>query len=287
MHSYRSANVEYLMDAPRLCTEICEHIMDYVRESSPWWNREEHYFPTLPGKVSISPKDVQTCMRTFSACSLTCSSWLPRARVHLYRIVTLRDTRDVEIFVRTITGTPHLADLVRELVPNVQFYLSFAQGRLVKSLRNLRTLVFPLFKTSGTPWSYPQHYYTYVTQFPFTELVLRMDLTSRDGLRLLCALEIIWTSKSLERLTFEVRGVTPELGDSQLRRMGNLRKRWSGDKLKTLVIKVSPNSVAMLILSQLLNAHIVSGFCIQRRGNHAYPTHSPLRHRGRASRCYL
>ncbi|KAI0659195.1 hypothetical protein C8Q70DRAFT_916002 [Cubamyces menziesii] len=63
---------------------------------------------------------------TLLASALTCSAWLPRARVHLYSSVALYKPETYRLFSRTIAGSPSLGALVKELeldVNTIQFKL--------------------------------------------------------------------------------------------------------------------------------------------------------------------
>ncbi|KAH9948639.1 hypothetical protein B0H21DRAFT_220272 [Amylocystis lapponica] len=52
---------------------------------------------------------------TLRACALTCSSWLPRSRYHIFYTVTLTTRAKLMAFAKLLTTKPHLDALVHEL----------------------------------------------------------------------------------------------------------------------------------------------------------------------------
>ncbi|KAI0369429.1 hypothetical protein BV20DRAFT_1113697 [Pilatotrama ljubarskyi] len=59
--------------------------------------------------------DDSESLATLRACALTCRAWLARARIHLYRHVTLENSEELEQFLRTVAHTGELGALVRTL----------------------------------------------------------------------------------------------------------------------------------------------------------------------------
>ncbi|RPD58769.1 hypothetical protein L226DRAFT_540215 [Lentinus tigrinus ALCF2SS1-7] len=231
------------MDSPRVPTELSELIIDRVRDSAlPWWGRLKFVFGTQSYRLGTADH-VGRDLHTLRACALTCSAWLPRARVNLYHTVVFDDPHDVELFVRAIqvadsSSTRHcLADLVRELV--VEFaggYIPFAQGTLLRKLRSLRTVVFPLLRVDShsAGWHYPSpRHHVLVAQFnSLTELVF--DLNLGDYRMVVYAFRVVWAVRGLERLTLMFSGHPPAFTNAQVQPLRALQRPWSCSKLKTL-----------------------------------------------------
>ncbi|KAI0931712.1 hypothetical protein AcW2_000543 [Taiwanofungus camphoratus] len=72
---------------PELPIETCEHILDHL------WDDP----------------------RTLAACLHTCRAWVPRCRLHLYRVVTLKGKRRYRLFEKLLWRSPYIASYVREL----------------------------------------------------------------------------------------------------------------------------------------------------------------------------
>ncbi|KAI0659188.1 hypothetical protein C8Q70DRAFT_127015 [Cubamyces menziesii] len=72
--------------------------------------------PMIPLEICLDVIDrlsLDCC--TLRACALTCSAWLPRARVHLYKSITLHKPETYRLFSQAIAGTPILGALVTNL----------------------------------------------------------------------------------------------------------------------------------------------------------------------------
>ncbi|KAH9923253.1 uncharacterized protein B0H18DRAFT_1212289 [Fomitopsis serialis] len=87
------------MPRPELPIEIQEHILDHLYDDPP----------------------------TLRACCLTCSTWVPTTRLHIFRVVKLRNTRDCLRFLSTLESTSEahggggVGALIRELkLPTMQ-----------------------------------------------------------------------------------------------------------------------------------------------------------------------
>ncbi|KAI9069324.1 hypothetical protein FKP32DRAFT_1671465 [Trametes sanguinea] len=84
------------MQAPRLPPDLCFAIIDAVWASADWRDTDR--------------------LATLRACALTSTTWWRRARYQLYRRVALADPSETLCrFVRTITESPALGDLVKWL----------------------------------------------------------------------------------------------------------------------------------------------------------------------------
>ena len=262
----------------RLPIELCELIIDCVRDPQalPWWARLQLVFQIR--WHAKSPTDLeQAHLHTLRACALTCSSWLPRARANLFHTVVFEDQEDVDRFVCSIAENHRLADFVRELV--VDFaggYVPFAQGTLVKTLRRVRTVVFPLLGVST--WHYPPRHQLLVAQLPLTELVF--DVYASDYRMVVYAFSVVWSARALERLTIMFSGHPPAFTEAQVRRIGVLRRRWSCGQLMTLAASVRERSEQYERRRSLLTW--CSG-SVPAAG-HGYLASSTIRHRSRAGR---
>ncbi|KAI0800293.1 hypothetical protein C8Q74DRAFT_402751 [Fomes fomentarius] len=100
------------MNDSRLPVEICEHIIDFER---PWAG-------ILRGK------------KFWCSTTLVCSAWLPRSRFNLYRKVTLKNSGQARLLLRTLEENSHLAHLVVKLELRCREYMPLAQlARLLKN----------------------------------------------------------------------------------------------------------------------------------------------------------
>ncbi len=80
----------------RLPLELCEHIIDarYQEPSCRDW---------------FTPRILY---RTWLSTALVCFDWLPRTRFNLFRHVRVDSSSDCNLFLRTLSSSPHLATLV-------------------------------------------------------------------------------------------------------------------------------------------------------------------------------
>ncbi|KAI0706026.1 hypothetical protein C8T65DRAFT_234472 [Cerioporus squamosus] len=90
------------MQNSRLPIELCELVIDLIPDPQPWWEFPRSWFGARP----------ETLVKYTSVCS----AWLPRARLVLYHSIRFRTPSQVDLFIRTITENPSLANMVRELV---------------------------------------------------------------------------------------------------------------------------------------------------------------------------
>ncbi|RDX50016.1 hypothetical protein OH76DRAFT_476588 [Lentinus brumalis] len=221
------------MQHSRLPLELCEQVIDCIWKTHPWWDRHQlvHRIPIYVG-ASEDP------LRDLRACGWTCSAWYPRARFHIYHTVTFNHDHQVELFMRSVFETPHLADLVHELIVYMpqDTNIPFARGVLSTKLLRLRTVVFPLSSVHRV-WLYPPHHHNLVTQFPLTDLVF--DLSPYNNSMLVYALRIIWSLRDLRSLTMMLIGGAPvgQGNDSLVSRIRSLRRSWSCAKLKVLTLQ--------------------------------------------------
>ncbi|TBU54946.1 hypothetical protein BD310DRAFT_720666 [Dichomitus squalens] len=158
-----------MMPARRLPLEVLENVIDSLERD-------------IGGYASLR------------ACALTCTDCLPRSRLNLYYNVTLRDKEALSSFVQTLSIRSHLGLFVQQLCIGSSAhasYLSFAQGVLVRSLRNLRRLVLWM------DWNNcPPKYHQIVSQFPIRELHLQREFESMARL-----FQLLWVLPDLRSVT--------------------------------------------------------------------------------------
>lgn len=80
--------------------EVYEHIIDacYEENSIYYWSE-------------INTDPYRTWLRT----ALVCSDWLPRTRFNLYHDIRMHRTPNYDLLLRTLSHSPHLADLIRRV----------------------------------------------------------------------------------------------------------------------------------------------------------------------------
>ncbi|RDX46038.1 hypothetical protein OH76DRAFT_1485821 [Lentinus brumalis] len=215
------------MKPARIPLELCELIIDSIRESPPWPRR-------LVGSVHDAQGEL---LLSFRACAIVCSAWLPRARYNLYYRISFRLPSQVELLIRSLDENPSLAAMVRELVLSPGVYIPFAHATLVRRLRHLRTLVYelPASNTASGNWPYPPHYHRLVAQFPLTVLAIRYSYGPLATTAWFEMFRLIWTLRNLESLHLELYHI-PDLTDLEVQRLAATRRPGACAQLKTLVI---------------------------------------------------
>ena len=216
--------------------EVCELIVDSVPEQRRWWEVD----------------DEEDSSFTFRMCALTCSDWLPRARVHLYRTLNITSSLQLDKVLTTLAVVPDLAKLVHRLhVPYGGKYIPFAQPYFVKQFCNLRSLNY-VYRTPGAIDCFPHNHHLLVARFPLTELVIEGDLQNLQ--RSWCKIfRLIWSLRELESLKLNVAS-SSSLTDAEIQLLSTARRAWSCAQLKRLVLVVSsiaPASRVCIIDSQL------------------------------------
>ncbi|KAI0730782.1 hypothetical protein C8Q76DRAFT_792923 [Earliella scabrosa] len=186
---------------------------------------------------------------TLLACSLVCSGWLRESRRVLYHKVGFTHQHNIALFIRTITGNPPLADLVRRLVVDPKCtryvfdrpqerryalgweiyqwrtahqpwqwldspirygtYINFTHGTLIDRLRHLEDLELRFLDLHK---DYPPNLTALVGRFPIRELTLW-----NCSLPLVKTFELIWSLRNLRRLSLHctIDGSVPENIHSQ------------------------------------------------------------------------
>ncbi|RPD76866.1 hypothetical protein L226DRAFT_569108 [Lentinus tigrinus ALCF2SS1-7] len=216
------------MQNARLPLELCELIIDSsVEPSRPWWDGRDP-----------SPADVSH-LRSYTS---ICTAWLKRARSTLYHTVVLTSTSQIDLFVRSTTENPLLADLVRGIVvlsrgsyPNSGTYIPLAREALVRSFRHLSTLVFSF--EGQARWSYPPRYEMLLANFPITELVLLYaDATSNCRTLWFETFRLVWSLRHLQTLHLDMGRSSSGLTDSDVQRLKAMQRPWACAELKTLIL---------------------------------------------------
>lgn len=172
------------MDQGRLPIDVCERVIDMITTGS---HHSRTFYPLY--------------LNDLCACALTCSDWLPRSRLNLYRQVRIRERNDLDRFSETIlVDQPFLANLVQELVlghpPEKKErtgYVPFAEIALVHALRNVRVLTLSNFN-----WHALHHqYHREAAQYPVVELnIIGGSFNALPDL-----LRVIWAFQQLRSLT--------------------------------------------------------------------------------------
>ncbi len=181
----------------RLPIELCERVIDLIKEPEPWW---EGY---------VWRRDEPEYFVKYTS---VCWPLLPCVRRILYRTVEFRKPSGVDLFMRSIAENPHLADMVRELVINPKYtgmYIPFGRTKLLKHLRRLETLVFD-FCHPDEIWVYPPRYCALVTNYSITKLCIRCQVSSSIWSEMF---RLIWSLHSLETLQLSCSSSTSSVVD--------------------------------------------------------------------------
>ncbi|RPD64355.1 hypothetical protein L227DRAFT_326226 [Lentinus tigrinus ALCF2SS1-6] len=203
--------------------ELCELIMDLVVEPFPRWKRFHWSTDCRPGNVVH--------------CARVCSAWLPRARCVLYSSVLFKNPSQVQHFINSITESPLLADMVRELVIKPEddnTYIPFVHERLLGRLRYLRTLVYDFAR--GRAWVYPPHHHLLIARFPLTELAIRYPCRDANPAMWFETFRLICSLHHLHTLHLYI-GTSPGLSDADIVRLDTIRRLPACAKIETLVIE--------------------------------------------------
>ncbi|KAI0706025.1 hypothetical protein C8T65DRAFT_234447 [Cerioporus squamosus] len=204
------------MQNSRLSIELCELVIDFIQEPGPWWDLT---WWMLQNDPAILVK--YTCI---------CSAWLPRARRVLYHTIKFRKPSQVDLFIRSITENPSLANAVHDLIitpKGERTYIPFVHHTLVTRLRRLRTLMF--YFDCGQKWVFPPRHHELVAMLPVTNLVIMYP--SDDHRVWSGVFRLIYSLRNLQAL--HIYGPTsygkPRFDTTR-------RPSWVCSKLRTLVL---------------------------------------------------
>ena len=93
--------------SPRLPIEVCERIIDWVAAAPEFDNLYKLY-------------EDDFALATLRSCSLTCRSWTPRTRLHLFRILRVRCSPNTEGDINGVcsllANNPALTSFVTTLI---------------------------------------------------------------------------------------------------------------------------------------------------------------------------
>lgn len=173
----------------------------------------------------------------------------------------------LELFIRTITANPSLADLAYELVVDPEepgAYIPFVRDALFKRLRHLKTLVCGF--RPGMTWAYPPRYHVLVARFPITELAVHFrELRSSFRTVWFETFRLIWSLRHLARLHLDMQSDSaPGLTEVDMQRLRAIRRPWACASLTTLVLDVS-SSTAYHVAHSLIVLVYASGLGLPRR----------------------
>ncbi|KAI0683528.1 hypothetical protein C8Q76DRAFT_318178 [Earliella scabrosa] len=169
------------MTIGRLPIEICEHIIDAC------WRSD------VPRVFSY---------HVLRQTSLVCSAWLPRSQMNLLYQVELTKESHVDLLLRTLQETPHLADLVVRLVVkpvHKNAYIPFFRAPLPRLLKKCIALDF--CQLTWTPYS-PRYADLY---FPYWSGIVELHITIPVANVLHSLWRFIWSLPKLSAL--HVRGM--------------------------------------------------------------------------------
>ena len=121
---------------PRLPTEVCERVIDWVAAAPPF------------GEMYFRPYHDDDALNTLRACALTCKAWTPRTRLHLFRVLRVRcsPTADgnVEDFAALLINNPALRSfthtIMAKAVPDELSTLHVVPIKLPRMMSSLERL---------------------------------------------------------------------------------------------------------------------------------------------------
>ena len=224
------------MQDSRFPVELCELVIDFVpcQWSYRWY--EGHWW------WSSKPWELVRLMSI-------CSAWLPRARIVLYDTVVFKRPSQVDLFLRSITETPHLADMVHRLVisPDDDLkdnYIPFVHYTLTSRLQYLESLAY-----IGMDFrNHPSHHHVLVSQLPIRTLIVN---SVHNVMSVVELFRIVWSLRHLQTLDIHMGWIKRR--DVDMRHLNALRRSWACSKLRTLRLNVSPQ----LCLVVLCLTHVI------------------------------
>ncbi|RPD64356.1 hypothetical protein L226DRAFT_569796 [Lentinus tigrinus ALCF2SS1-7] len=209
------------MEHSRLPIELCELVIDLVREPLPWWRRHELLQESTP--------------RQFVKYTLVCFHWLPRARFLLYHTVAFESPVQVELFKRSITENPSLVDNVRELKLDPRSDIAYIPVvLLMRCLPYLRTLIWNFARQNA--WAYPPRHHSLVARLPITDLAIRYPHAASNRTTWMETFRLIWSLDSLQRLHL-FNWVPLDVTLSDMQQLNAIRPLRACANLKTVVLE--------------------------------------------------
>ena len=147
---------------------------------------------------------ISSLYSTWRACAATCKDWHPRSRYNLLHEVELRSGAQVELFLRTITDNPSLAELVFKITvsPRIaKVHVPFARFPIPHLLPRCQELRFDLCTQLFPP--------LYVHSIAFFSQITNLVVTIK-GHSLRTFLQLVWSLPKLRALT--IRGIETKCG---------------------------------------------------------------------------
>lgn len=223
------------MQNSRLPIEVCEVVIDSIRETRPWWDRRPNRWHCWD----------------FCACALVCSGWLTRARIQMFHTVAFTSRSQLELFIHVIIQNPFYASLVRELVLlplTDEEYIPFGHAALVSRLHRLRSIVYTYVENVSVKtiaWPYPSRYLLLAGQYSLTDLSINFPFGSLPPAVWVEFIRLIWSLRGLQSLHLQLEAI-PHLTPQELFRLETNRRPWTCGQLRTFVIQVRGRNVILV-----------------------------------------
>ncbi|KAH9947037.1 hypothetical protein B0H21DRAFT_708760 [Amylocystis lapponica] len=245
--------------SPRVPVDIWEDIIDLLRED----------------------------LIALRACALTCWQWVPRSRLHLFRVVELWTSQDLALCTQLLIDAPHLGDLIHELhiCHNKYFMVPISRQFTFSQLLNafpamlLRKLPRLDVLSIGNPSSNPftpvvtmedvTLYHTFFPVFSLFRSVTRLELvavhfsTAMEFAQLIHALsnlstlhcrQVVWRSAArYDPTRFETLERRPALIHLHIESMP-----WFWPMAECFLDAVSLSSLVTLVLPNVFAGHLDS-----------------------------
>ncbi len=194
---YLSTHLRHGMHTSRLPLEICEHVIDSACYEDP----DEDW---LHG----------TSYRTWCQTAIVCYYWLPRSQLNLFRDIQIRSASRLDLLLRTLSDTPHLADLVYgvRIAPLKSEYIAFARLLIPQLLKHCMRV-----QLIGAAWeAFPPRYATDRILYQWRNRGLtHFAITLEQGC---CAsvLRFLYTLPRLQKLTLSASRETIHIPENVL-----------------------------------------------------------------------
>ncbi len=171
---------------------------------------------------------ISSLYSTWCACAMTCKDWHPRSRYNLLHEVELWSGVQVDLFLRTITDEPSLADLVFKITVSprkAKDHVPFTRFPIPRLLSRCQELRFDL-----DAQRFPPLYVHSIAHFSqITDLVVTIKGHSTRTF-----LQLVWSLPKLRAVT--VRGIETRCGvpasDFYSQRLREMRKPSACRELK-------------------------------------------------------
>ncbi|KAI0793672.1 hypothetical protein C8Q74DRAFT_523330 [Fomes fomentarius] len=233
---YLSTPLRQGMHTSRLPIEICEHVID-----SCYKNPDKYRLHGGPYRI-------------WCETALVCYDWLPRTQLNLFRDIEIRSASQLDLLLRTLSDTQHLADLVYgvRFAPCESEYIPFARLLNPQLLKNCIRLNLVNIAWKALPPRYADR-----SLYPWRNLgIVHFAIELEQGC---CAsvLHFLYTLPLLQELTLTAKRETVHIPVNVLAILHdrpcpftNLRKLalWRWAPAMTLPPLLFPESITRLAL---------------------------------------